>query len=75
MSVGSPLRTKNPLGLRLGLVAIALLWPLAVALPLSLLGAWIALSLLARAYGLKRQGAAEHEPIARETDAAKPDSQ
>lgn len=59
----------------LGLVAIALLWPLAVALPLSLLGAWIALSLLARAYGLKRQGAAEHEPIARETDAAKPDSQ
>lgn len=59
----------------LGLVTIALLWPLAVALPLSLLGAWIALSLLARAYVLRRQGAAEPEPVTREPDAAKPDSE
>ena len=59
----------------LGLVTIALLWPLAVALPLSLLGAWIALSLLARAYVLRRQGAAEPEPVTREPDAAKPDNE
>ena len=59
----------------LGLVTIALLWPLAVALPLSLLGAWIALSLLARAYVLRRQGAADPEPVTREPDAAKPDSE
>ena len=59
----------------LGLVTIALLWPLAVALPLSLFGAWIALSLLARAYVLRRQGAAEPEPVTREPDAAKPDSE
>jgi cardiolipin synthase A/B len=68
--------------LLLALVAIGLLWPLAVALPLSLLGGWIALSLLARAYVLKRQGAAENDAAARDgqatqdtqtTKAAKPD--
>ena len=39
------------------LVAIGLLWPLAVVLPLGVLGGWIAVSLLARAYVLRREGA------------------
>ena len=38
----------------LGLVAIALLWPMAAVLPLCLLGAWIAVSLLMRAFLLRR---------------------
>lgn len=41
----------------LALVAIGLLWPLAVVLPLGALGVWIAVSLLVRAYVLRREGA------------------
>lgn len=54
------------------LVAIGLLWPLAVALPLSALGLWIALSLLARAYTLKRKGETESQEADRELQADKP---
>ena len=45
----------------LALVALSLLWPLAVVLPLSVLGLWIALSLLVRAYLLRRHGHHESE--------------
>ena len=55
------------------LVVIGLLWPLAVALPLSALGLWIAVSLLIRAYVLKRQGAAEDEQANAEMPADKPE--
>jgi cardiolipin synthase len=41
----------------LGLVAIAMLWPLAVVLPLCVLGVWIAGSLLVHAFVLRREGA------------------
>ncbi len=41
----------------LGLVAIGVLWPLAVVLPLSVVGVWIAVSLLVRALVLRRNGA------------------
>jgi len=34
-------------------VAVALLWPLAIVIPLAVLGGWIALSLLVRAYTLR----------------------
>lgn len=40
----------------LGLVAIGILWPLAVVLPLCVLGVWIAVSLLVRAALLRREG-------------------
>ncbi len=56
------------------LVAIGLMWPLAVALPLSALGLWVALSLLARAHTLKREGAAETARAQHETPVAKPDA-
>jgi len=38
------------------LVAVGLLWPMLVVVPLSLLGLWIAVSLLVRAYLLRRRG-------------------
>ncbi len=40
----------------LGIVAVGLLWPLVLLLPLSLLGAWIAVSLLVRAFVLRQKG-------------------
>ncbi len=40
----------------LGLVAIGILWPLVVVAPLCVLGAWIAVSLLVRAFVLRRRG-------------------
>ena len=47
-------------------VAIALLWPLAVVAPLALLGAWIAVTLLLRAVVLRRQGTRDGESARRE---------
>ena len=43
------------------LVTIGLIWPLAVVLPLSVLGAWIAISLLVRALLLRQQRLNETE--------------
>jgi cardiolipin synthase len=43
------------------LVALSILWPLALVLPLSVLGLWIAVSLLVRAYLLRRHGLHESE--------------
>ncbi len=40
----------------LGLVAIGVLWPLAVVVPMSVVGVWIAVSLLVRAFVLRRGG-------------------
>jgi cardiolipin synthase len=40
--------------LSLGLAVVALLWPLVVAIPLSILLAWIAIALLMRAYRLRQ---------------------
>jgi cardiolipin synthase len=51
--------------LLLGIAAIALLWPLAVAAPLSLILVWIALALLARAYSLRRIRRARGQPATR----------
>lgn len=48
------------------LVAIGWLWPLAVVAPLSVLGAWIAISLLVRAFMLRRQGLKESKQAARD---------
>ena len=42
--------------LLIGLIAIGLLWPLAIVLPLAIFGAWIAVSLLVRAVVLRRHG-------------------
>lgn len=47
------------------LVGVGSLWPRAVVLPLSVLGVWVALSLLVRAYLLRRQGRPESERSAR----------
>ncbi len=41
----------------LGLVVIGVLWPLAVVAPVGLVGVWIAVSLLIRAFVLRREGA------------------
>ncbi len=49
----------------LALVAIGLLWPLALVLPLCALGMWIAVSLMVRAIVLRREGA---KAAAREDD-------
>jgi cardiolipin synthase len=43
------------------LVALSIVWPLALVLPLSVLGLWIAISLLVRAYLLRRHGDHESE--------------
>jgi ABC-type microcin C transport system permease subunit YejE len=40
----------------IALIVVALLWPLAVVVPLALVGSWIALSLIVRAFILARQG-------------------
>lgn len=40
----------------LGLVALSVLWPLVVVVPVGLVGAWIAVSLLVRAFILRREG-------------------
>jgi len=40
----------------IALIVVALLWPLAVVVPLALLGSWVALSLVVRAFILARQG-------------------
>ena len=53
-------------GAVLVLVAVGLFWPLAVVLPLSVLGLWIAISLLVRAYLLRRRGYQESERVARD---------
>ena len=48
----------------LGLVAIGILWPLVVVVPLCVLGVWIAVSLLVRAALLRREGqAATDKPV------------
>ena len=52
----------------LALVAVSLLWPLALVLPLSVLAVWIAMSLLVRAYLLRRHGQHESAPAPREGD-------
>jgi cardiolipin synthase len=41
--------------LLLGLAAVAILWPLAVAIPVAVLLLWIAIALLARAHELRRE--------------------
>jgi cardiolipin synthase len=38
------------------LIAVGLMWPLVVVVPLALMGLWIAISLLVRAYLLRRRG-------------------
>ena len=45
----------------IALIAVALLWPLVVVVPLALLGGWIALTLIVRAITLKRQGGREED--------------
>ncbi len=50
----------------LALVAIGLWWPLVVVMPLCALAAWIAVSLLVRAYWLRREGAQSAEPPPRD---------
>jgi ABC-type microcin C transport system permease subunit YejE len=37
------------------LMAVAILWPRAVALPIAVLGGWVAISLLVKAYRLRRR--------------------
>ncbi len=51
------------------LMAVALWWPLVVVAPLSLLGLWIAISLLVRAFILRRQGQRESAQAARDETA------
>jgi len=46
----------------LGIAAIALLWPLIIAVPLSVILVWSALALLARAYTLRRMRRARGQP-------------
>lgn len=53
------------------LVIVGLLWPEAIALPLAVLGLWIAISLLVRAHLLRRQGHHESERPARDSVGAK----
>jgi cardiolipin synthase len=48
--------------LLLGLGAVALYWPLAIAAPFSVILAWIAIALLARAYALRRQRRVHGQP-------------
>jgi cardiolipin synthase len=43
----------------LALAAVAVLWPFAVAVPLAIFGAWVALALLAKAWRLRRDSATE----------------
>jgi len=50
----------------LGLAAAASIWPLLIAAPLSIILVWIALSLLARAYSLRRTRRARGQPKLRE---------
>jgi cardiolipin synthase len=49
------------------LVALSLLWPQIIAIPLSVLGLWIAISLLVRAHLLRRRGHHESERPARDS--------
>lgn len=51
--------------LALGLAVIALLWPLVVAIPLSILLAWIALALLMRAHRLRQMRRSRGLPTTR----------
>jgi cardiolipin synthase len=46
----------------LGIAAIALLWPLIIAVPLSVILVWSALALLARAHTLRRTRRARGQP-------------
>jgi cardiolipin synthase len=50
----------------LALAALGLLWPMAVAVPLAVLGAWIGTSLLVRAWKLRRRAAASERPSERD---------
>jgi len=45
----------------LGLVAVVIVWPLILALPLGAIGVWMAISFLARAKELRAQRGREHE--------------
>ena len=54
--------------LLLALSLVAVVWPLVIALPLALLGAWIAVSLLARAHGLRAAAGRAAEAAARRGD-------
>jgi cardiolipin synthase len=49
----------------LAFAVIALLWPMVVVVPLSILGAWMAIALLGRAYALRRQRRAREASAAR----------
>ncbi|MDB6082148.1 MAG: phospholipase [Gammaproteobacteria bacterium] len=51
--------------LLLGIAAASLRWPLIIAAPLSLILAWIALALLARAHSLRRMRRARGQPATR----------
>src|SRR6202011_1544761 len=53
-------------GALLGVGGAALFWPLLIAAPLSVILVWIALSLLARAYSLRRTRRARGQPKLRE---------
>ena len=48
----------------LAITVLTLLWPLAVVVPLGAIGIWVALSLLVRAFLLRRQGLRESEAAA-----------
>jgi cardiolipin synthase len=52
----------------LALVVVSVMWPLAVVLPLSVLGLWIAISLLVRAHLLRRHGGHESDQAPRDSD-------
>ncbi len=45
--------------LLLGLAAVAFMWPKVIAMPVAVIGAWVAFTLLIRAYALHRRGRAE----------------
>lgn len=56
--------------LLLGLAALGLFWPIVVVAPLAVLGAWIGMALLVRAWKLRRRAAPIEAPPQREKAAA-----
>jgi cardiolipin synthase len=51
--------------LLLGIVVVALLWPLVVAIPVAILFGWLSIALLARAHALRRERRARSLPRTR----------
>jgi cardiolipin synthase A/B len=51
--------------LLLGIVVVALLWPLVVAIPVAVIGGWLSIALLARALSLRRERRARSLPRTR----------